>query len=376
MRIRVLTALVVLTASIACSFSLGQLGDDQGEPPDKVEDQIPETNDARDADVVVATALAAEAEPSDSQTEQAKPDADDLAALKVHPVQVEAEPIGNGMQMVTIWFSLENVSSDWHSFAVSYSHPQKLGEVGASCLWLRRRAEGAPILRTEEGYGYEARRISPYCGPLWVPTIPPGLIVTAVGETFSEVQDVGWVSFEIPDGSHPKSVEFWYGNPPFWYGMEDGHGGWHTTVLDLRDEYVGALPFDPAHADRIYRTGEVIEAGEVATIVVESLGTGIGGDLPVVIVLTNTHPGYAISVEAPAHTLLVNEDGELCCESRRKDWGIDRDTRTIGQGQSSSFRAEFDNPSGKRVWLLMQLRLEEVSPDDARTEISFVVELP
>ena len=111
-------------------------------------------------------------------------------------------------------------------------------------------------------------------------------------------------------------------------------------------------------------------------MVVERPGTDQDGSLPVTITVTSLHSLYPINIIV-LRTTLVNEDGVLCCQLNRKDWGVDfYTTRKIGPGYSYSASSVFSVPEGKRVWLLGQLRVEEESSSKIEAEASFVVELP
>ena len=300
--------------------------------------------------------------------------------LELYPTHTAREPLGNGLDRYMVWLVLKNASSGWHSYSfVGLLGGSYVGQVTSGCLWAASMQPTFPVLFTKEGGQYEAKTDTyESCGPRWVPTIPPGLFVSGMGETLSTASAFGWVTFEIPEGATPERVEFWYGQTvrP---GIEEMQEAVQSIVMALDSTYSGSVPIDESFGERIYKVGEVIPIGEFAEVSFASAGTTSDGTLSVTLTIVSKDALYPVEPMYLSHTALVNQSGVICCgvrltyDSFSSTWGAEE---PIGPNQTRTYSVVFENLNRDHVWLFGQIRLQEVSQAKSQADASFVVELP
>jgi hypothetical protein len=232
------------------------------------------------------------------------------------------------------------------------------------CVWFREK-DSAPLLKTAEGFEYQAVTSKEFfCGSRRIWRIPPGLIVTAMGDTFESAQHLFVSHFEIPEGSTPKTLIVKY---------ETLGSGLLSAVVNLETEYSEPIPFDFNYPIEILSVGDKFSIGEVASLSVESEGTDTNGLVPVSITIINEHKGYPLHMEMSS-TSLINQDGVLCCQTIVYQYEGYKDD--LGPGQSMTLQNTFENLDHKKVWLIVDVTFIEDSPTEISYTGRFVVELP
>jgi len=377
---------VAVLLVVILAFLAGRI---TSEPPQKA-DGTPGISPVPEAPTQASAGQELEADVESSQestTEESSKDTPHSSSgprVELYPAYTTRDSLGNGLDMYRVWITLKNATYSWYSYTFADQlggrEAYPVGSVSETCSWVATNGQRIPpVLFTKEGGQYEATTYPEGCGPRWVPTIPPGLVVTGMGETLTTAWALGWATFEIPEGATPEKVQFPHGTAQ-WLGIEERLEGVQLTAMVLDSPYSGSMPFDETFGERIFQVGETIPIGDLAEVSFESVGTSSDGTLSVTMTIASKNGLYPVEpVYGFSHTSLVNQSGVICCgvrvvsDSVSSTWGVDE---PVGPNQTKSYSVVFENLNRDRVWLFGQMRLQEVSSQETAADVSFVVELP
>jgi hypothetical protein len=244
-------------------------------------------------------------------------------------------------------------------------------------------------LETEEGFTYPAvSNYDAYCGPRRIWDVPPGATFTMVdgSRDGGTRQPWGWVYFEIPQGATPRRITFAYGTGVVFGRLSESYESSITTA-EIREELPpSSIPFDPSYSEYlpIYAVGESIPIGDLAEVVVQSVGTGADARLPISIEIRSLDQGYPHTFDLfESYTSLIFEDGFFCCQTSVGSLGwefgglfSDEEADILGPLQSRRLEAVFENPGNMKAWMVGGLVVEEKGGGDREASLLFIVELP
>jgi hypothetical protein len=305
--------------------------------------------------------------------DSSRPNLDAVALL------VDEKLIGNGMKRIGIALGGINDSSNWWDYSFGRYQP---------CSW----SAGRPILQTEQGYPYEAKKSldKSSCGTKFIWEIPPGAWFLYLNILESSSQDLeqmvpwGLAYFDIPETSTPAEITFHYGSGYYNSEVEIIKNSVTTKVIPENKWNPPDHPFDLNLIKPYqYELGQIIEVGDLATVVFESPGVQHDGTLPVEMIITSQDEAYPLEFSSSAIFEIISliiEPGIHCCGTSPLIWLWNDKPRKnilgfIGPSQTVRLSSTFsDLEENQTIWFIGKIPLIE-KEGSREAEARFVIQI-